>query len=193
MKVHELDQKPGTDLGVARAAAGPAAWLNPGMDIADQVRSAVTELGIEHEFLDCDPELADTAAFCAHYGYELDQSANTIVVASKRPLGQYAACIVLANSRLDVNKTVRGLMEVRKLSFAPADVTAEVTGMIMGGVTPFGLPADLPVYIDAAVMDCEWVIVGGGSRSLKIKIAPEALVATGGQVVDGLANPIPPS
>lgn len=159
------------------------------MDIADQVRNTVAALGVEHEFLDCDPELADTAAFCAHYGYALDQSANTIVVASKRPPGHYAACVVLANSRLDVNKTVRGLMGVRKLSFAPADVTAEVTGMIMGGVTPFGLPPELPLYVDSAIMACEWVIVGGGSRSLKIKVAPQALVAAGGQVIEGLANP----
>jgi prolyl-tRNA editing enzyme YbaK/EbsC (Cys-tRNA(Pro) deacylase) len=151
----------------------------------------VTALGFETEFIECDPELADTAAFCAHYGYELDESANTIVVASKRPPGHYAACVVLANSRLDVNKTVRGLMEVKKLSFAPAEVTAEVTGMIMGGVTPFGLPSDLPLYIDSAVMACESVILGGGSRSLKIKVAPEALVAAGGQVIEGLANPIP--
>ena len=162
------------------------------MDIAQTIKDAVTTLGVEHEFLDCDPDLADTVAFCAHYGYELDESANTIVVASKRPVGHYAACVVLANSRLDVNKTVRALMDVKKLSFAPPDVTAEVTGMIMGGVTPFGLPPDLPLYIDSAVMDCEWVIVGGGSRSLKIKVAPEALVAAGGQVIEGLANPIPP-
>lgn len=165
-------------------------WLNRIVDIAQNVKDAVAGLGFEAEFIDCDPELADTAAFCAHYGYELDQSANTIVVASKRPPGHYAACVVLANARLDVNKTVRGLMEVRKLSFAPPEVTAEVTGMIMGGVTPFGLPAELPLYVDSAVMACEWVIVGGGSRSLKIKVTPEALVAAGGQVVEGLANPI---
>jgi len=159
------------------------------MDAEQSVRQAVQTLGFEHEFLECDPDLADTAAFCAHYGYELDQSANTIVVASKRPPGQYAACVVLANTRLDVNRRVRGLMDVKKLSFAPADVTAEVTGMIMGGVTPFGLPPELPVYIDSAVMACEWVIVGGGSRSMKIKIAPQSLAAAGGEVIEGLANP----
>ena len=161
------------------------------MDVEQRVRAAVEALGLEHEMLPCDPELADTAAFCAHYGYELDRSANTIVVASKRPPGCYAACVVLANTRLDVNKTVRNLMDVRKLSFAPADVTAEVTGMIMGGVTPFALPDDVPIYIDAAVMERDWVIVGGGSRSLKIKISPQALVAVGGQAITGLANPIP--
>lgn len=156
-----------------------------------KVRAAVAALGVDHEFIDCDPDLADTAAFCEHYGYELDESANTIVVASKRPPGRYAACVVLANTRLDVNKTVRNLMEVKKLSFAPADVTAEVTGMIMGGVTVFGLPPELPLYVDSRIMDKDWVIVGGGSRALKIKVAPQALTAVGGIPIESLAKPIP--
>ncbi len=154
------------------------------------VKEAVVALGVEHEFLPCDPELADTAAFCEHYGYSLEDSANTIVVASKKPPGHHAACVVLANSRLDVNKKVRSLLGVRKLSFAPPDITAEVTGMIMGGVTAFGLPDELPLYIDAAVMQREWVIVGGGSRSLKIKVPPQALLAAGGEAIEGLAFPI---
>ena len=156
-----------------------------------KVRAVVEALGVDHEYLDCDPELADTALFCEHYGYALDQSANTIVVASKRPPGQYASCVVLADTRLDVNKRVRGLMEVKKLSFAPPELTAEVTGMIMGGVTVFGLPPDLPLYVDSTIMDKEWIIVGGGSRSLKIKVPPAALTAVGAIPVEGLANPIP--
>lgn len=159
------------------------------MTIEDRVRNAVAALGVEHEFLACDPELADTAAFCEHYGYSLDESANTIVVASKRPPGQHAACLVLANTRLDVNRKVRDLMGVKKLSFAPADVTAEVTGMIMGGVTVFGLPEDLPLYVDSRIMERDWVIVGGGSRSLKIKVPPSAITAAGGIPVDDLAKP----
>lgn len=155
-----------------------------------EVRAAVEALEVDHEFIDCDPDLADTAAFCEHYGYSLDESANTIIVASKRPPGQYSACVVLANTRLDVNKKVRNLMDVKKLSFAPPDVTAEVTGMIMGGVTVFGLPPDLPLYIDSRIMDKEWVIVGGGSRALKIKVPPAALTAVGGMPIEDLANPI---
>ncbi len=162
------------------------------MDIEQHVRDAVEALGVEHEFLPCDPDLADTASFCEHYGYALDESANTIVVASKRPPGHHAACVVLADSRLDVNKKVRSLLGVRKLSFAPAEVTAEVTGMIMGGVTAFGLPPELPLYVDSRIMEKEWVIVGGGSRTLKIKVPPAALLAAGGEAVEGLANPIEP-
>lgn len=161
------------------------------MDIEQRVRDTVAGLGVEHEFIACDPDLADTAAFCEHYGYELDESANTIVVASKRPPGKYAACLVLADTRLDVNRKVRDLMGVKKLSFAPADVTAEVTGMVMGGVTVFALPRDLPLYVDSRIMSKEWVIVGGGSRSLKVKIPPAAIAAVGGVPVEDLAKAIP--
>ena len=86
--------------------------------------------------IDCDPALADTADFCAAYGYSMDDSANAILVAGRSEPPLYAVCVVLASTRLDVNRTVRKRLGVRKASFAPADVTADVTGMALGGVTP---------------------------------------------------------
>ncbi len=159
-------------------------------DIEARVRAAAAAFDPEHEIVDCDPALADTAEFCAHYGYPLDKSANTILVASRRPPGHNAACVVLATTRLDVNSRVRGLLGVRKVSFAPADLTMELTGMAVGGVTPFALPGGLPLYVDQRIMDLDWVILGGGSRSIKVKISPEALVELGAEVIEDLAKPI---
>ena len=157
-------------------------------DIERRVRAALDSTGLDYELIACDPDLADTAAFCAHYGYPMEQSANTIVVASRKPPDHYAACVVLATHRLDVNKRVRRLMGVQKLSFAPPEVTAEVTGMLIGGVTAFALPSSLPLWVDAAVMEHEWVILGGGSRSLKIKADPGVLTRLpGAEVIEGLA------
>lgn len=160
------------------------------MTIEERVMAGLDATGITYEVIECDPELADTAAFCAHYGYPESQSANTIVVASRKPEGHHAACVVLATARLDVNKTVRSKLGVRKVSFAPPDLTSEITGMAMGGVTPFGLPGSLPLWVDAGVMELDWVILGGGSRSMKIKVDPAVLVAVGGEVLEGLAHPI---
>lgn len=155
--------------------------------IEAKVRAVVAQLDPSHEIVECDPALADTAEFCAHYGYPLEQSANTIVVASRKPPGTNAACVVLATTRLDVNSRVRKLLGVRKVSFAPAETTMELTGMAVGGVTPFALPESLPLFVDSRIMDLEWVILGGGSRSIKVKIAPAALVGLGAEVVDDLA------
>jgi prolyl-tRNA editing enzyme YbaK/EbsC (Cys-tRNA(Pro) deacylase) len=141
-----------------------------------RVIAALERLGCRYEIVPCDPELADTAAFCAAYGIPLGQSANAILVSSRRPPGERAVCLVLATTRLDVNGVVRRRLDVKKVSFASAEETTEVTGMEIGGVTPFGLPEGLRVWVDSRVMEPEWVIVGAGSRSAKIKIDPSVLL-----------------
>jgi prolyl-tRNA editing enzyme YbaK/EbsC (Cys-tRNA(Pro) deacylase) len=159
----------------------------------DPVLRAVAATGQPYRVMDCDPDFADTAAFCERYGIAPEDSANTIVVIGKSDPPRYCACILLATTRLDVNRTVRGLLGTRKASFASADETAAITGMLLGGVTPFGLPADLPLYVDAAVMDRPEVVVGGGSRSRKFLVAPAVLAGLpAASVVDGLAVPIAP-
>ncbi len=135
------------------------------------VRAALSALGIEYEVVECDPALADTAAFCAAYGFDPEDSANCIVVASRRPPGHHLVALVLATTRLDVNGRCCELMGVRRASFASMELTAELTGMEIGGVTPFGLPAALqPVRVDAAVLTRARVVVGGGDRSVKLVV-----------------------
>ena len=78
-----------------------------------------------------------------------------------------------ATTRLDVNHSVRALLGATKVSFASADETKALTGMMIGGVTVFALPPELPIYVDDKLMQREWVILGSGSRSSKIKISPD--------------------
>ena len=161
-------------------------------DGRDALEAALAGRG-EHELFPCDPTLADTAAFCAAYGFALEDSANTIIVAGKADPPAYAACVVLASHRLDVNRSVRARLGTRKASFASAEETRVLTGHEIGGVTAFGLPAGLPVLVDAAVMTRERIVLGGGTRSWKV-LAPPSLLLTlpGVEVVEGLANPAPP-
>jgi prolyl-tRNA editing enzyme YbaK/EbsC (Cys-tRNA(Pro) deacylase) len=161
--------------------------------VIDHLAAVAARLGLPFDVLDCDPALADTAAFCDAYGYSLEESANTILVAAKSTPPRYVACVALADRRLDVNGLIRRRLQARKASFASADATVETTGMEIGGVTPFGLPAGLPLWIDAGVMARDQVIIGGGSRSIKIRVAPAALAALpGAEVVPDLAVPAGP-
>jgi prolyl-tRNA editing enzyme YbaK/EbsC (Cys-tRNA(Pro) deacylase) len=163
--------------------------------IEHRVRVALDELAQPYEIMPCDPALADTAAFCAHYGVAPDRSANCIVVVGKGQERIYVACLVLATTRLDVNGLVRRRLGVKKASFATAEETIACTGgMQIGGVTPFGLPADLPVWIDARVAACPDVIVGGGSRACKVRVAPAVLTALPtAELVDDLALALDPT
>jgi prolyl-tRNA editing enzyme YbaK/EbsC (Cys-tRNA(Pro) deacylase) len=154
---------------------------------------ALEPLGVEYELFACDPALADTAAFCEAYGFAPEDSANTILVIGKSDPPRYAACVVLAPNRLDVNRAVRDRLGTRKASFAPAESTREITGMEIGGVTVFGMPPALPIWVDGRVMQRERIVLGGGSRSWKVIAPPSILLALPGvEVVEGLATDPPP-
>jgi prolyl-tRNA editing enzyme YbaK/EbsC (Cys-tRNA(Pro) deacylase) len=137
-----------------------------------------------------DPDLADTAAFCERYGVGLDVSANCVVIAARRGDDvRYAACVVLATTRADVNGVVRRHLDARKASFAPMDDAVALTGMEYGGITPPGLPVDWPVLVDPLVVAAGDVVIGSGVRRSKL-VLPGALLAElpGAVVVEGLAT-----
>ncbi|MGW4401313.1 YbaK/EbsC family protein [Amycolatopsis nivea] len=147
---------------------------------------APDELGVT----EIDPELADTAAFCEAYGSPLTASANCVVVAGKRA-GEvrFAAALVLATTRADVNGVIKRRLDVRKASFAPMDEAVSLTGMEYGGITPVGLPADWPILIDQAVADAPELVIGSGIRGSKLLISGAALAGLpNAEVIDGLAR-----
>lgn len=162
--------------------------VDEGARIEQRVTEVLGALGVPYDVVRIDPAYADTAQFCERYGFPMEQSANTIIVGSKKEPRQYAACVVKATTRLDVNHAVRKLMGVSRLSFATAEETMALTSMMIGGVTVFALPEGMPIYVDEGLMSCPYVILGGGSRSSKIKIAPEVFARLpGAQIIPGLA------
>ena len=159
-------------------------------DVESRVRAALSGLAIaDWEWIPIDPAFGDTADFCAEYGFDLPHCANTIIVASKRGPAAYCACIVRGCDRLDVNRTVRRLMGVSRASFASADETRRLTGMLIGGVTALALPPQLPIYADQRLLAMDYVVLGAGSRSAKIKMPPAELSKLPNlQFVDGLSQ-----
>ncbi|MEE6258506.1 YbaK/EbsC family protein [Plantactinospora sonchi] len=139
-----------------------------------------------------DATLADTAAFCAAYDVGLDVSANCVVVAGKREgTVRYAACVVLATTRADVNGVVRRHLDVRKASFAPMAEAVDLTGMEYGGITPVGLPETWPILVDSRVVTMPYVVIGSGVRHSKIVLPGSALsLLPGAEVVEGLARSV---
>ena len=159
----------------------PVAAALKALDPADAALVGVAEI---------DPALADTAEFCAAYGSPMDGSANCVVVAGRRGEDtRYAACLVLASTRADVNGLVRRRLNARKASFAPMDDAVALSGMEYGGITPIGLPEDWPVLVDAGVAATPAVVIGSGVRHSKLAL-PGALAARlpGAEVIEGLAR-----
>lgn len=159
--------------------------------LADPVAAAVRQLDDARiGATEIDPDLADTAAFCEQYGSPLELSANCVVVAGKRA-GEvrYAACVVLATTRADVNGVVKRRLDVRKASFAPMDDAVQLTNMEYGGITPFGLPADWPVLIDPEAAKAPALVVGSGVRRSKLITPGETLTRLpSAEVLEGLGR-----
>ncbi len=161
--------------------------------MSDPILETVAGLGIDYDVVPCDPDLADTAQFCEAYGYSLDESANTILVVGKSDPRVYVACVVLASTRLDVNGRVKKKLGIRRTSFASGEETVAVTGQTIGGVTPFALPDDLPIWVDERVMLRDRIILGGGSRDRKLHAPPQILTALPNvEVVTDLAKEFEP-
>ncbi|MCC8244282.1 YbaK/EbsC family protein [Saccharothrix luteola] len=160
--------------------------------VADPVAAAVRSMadGARLAVAEIDPALADTAEFCAHYGSPLAASANCVVVAGKRgETVRYAACVVLATTRADVNGVVRRRLDARKASFAPMDDAVSLSGMEYGGITPIGLPEDWPVLLSPEVAAAPELVIGSGIRGSKILVPGEVLAKLpSAEVVEGLAR-----
>jgi prolyl-tRNA editing enzyme YbaK/EbsC (Cys-tRNA(Pro) deacylase) len=159
----------------------PVALALKTLDPADAALVGVAEI---------DPDLADTAQFCAAYSSPLDGSANCVVVAGRRGEDtRYAACLVLASTRADVNGLVRKRLNARKASFAPMDDAVALTGMEYGGITAIGLPEGWPLLVDAAVAAAPAVVIGSGIRGSKLALPGElAGRLPAAEVVEGLGR-----
>jgi prolyl-tRNA editing enzyme YbaK/EbsC (Cys-tRNA(Pro) deacylase) len=168
---------------------------NPGL-LAEPVRHALERLDADRArsvgVAAIDPELADTAEFCARYGVAPEASANCVVIRGRRG-GEvrFAACLVLATTRADVNGVVRRRLDARTASFAPMDEAVALTGMEYGGITPIGLPVDWPILIDAAVADASEVVIGSGIRGSKLFL-PGSLLSDlpHAELIEGLGQPV---
>jgi len=164
--------------------------------VAEPVAEALRGWGgaDEVEVAEIDPALADTAAFCERYGVSLTESANCVVVLGRRgEVSTYAACVVAATTRADVNGLVRRHLDARKASFAPVEAVTAASGMEYGGITPIGLPADWPVLVDEAVAKLPSAVIGSGIRGSKLRLPGRLLAAMpSAQVLPGLGVPVSP-
>jgi prolyl-tRNA editing enzyme YbaK/EbsC (Cys-tRNA(Pro) deacylase) len=180
MRIGILEAVPATsrlDLVAAPVAAALGAWSGP---------VPANEIGVA----EIDPDLADTAAFCQRYEVGLDESANCVVVAARRGgETRFAACVVLATTRADVNNLVRHHLDARRASFAPLDAAVAETGMEYGGITPIGLPDHWPILVDAAVAASPRVVIGSGLRRSKLTLPGKALADLDhAEVLEGLGR-----
>ena len=90
------------------------------------------------EIFECLDEFSDTENFCNHYGFDIEDSCNAILIKAKKPEEFYAMFCVLGANRLDVNHKAKEAMGAKRVSFASRDEAELVSEQIYGGISPLG-------------------------------------------------------
>ncbi|NIH57110.1 prolyl-tRNA editing enzyme YbaK/EbsC (Cys-tRNA(Pro) deacylase) [Brooklawnia cerclae] len=137
-----------------------------------------------------DPTISDTDALCQAHGLPLEVMGNAVLVTGRRQGEERRCCaMALGSRRVDVNGVLKRRLDVRKASFAPMEEATESSGMEYGGITPVGLGAQWPVWLDETVRDVEWLCIGSGVRRSKLVLHGASLLALpGAELVEGLTR-----
>lgn len=130
-------------------------------------QASLKEIGI----VEIDPQYSDSANFCEQFKVDLQLATNCVIVEARRGDQRwFAAVLIPASSRADINGIARRTLGARSVSFAPMEVAVRESGMEYGGITPIGLPGEWPLLIDAAVMHSDVRILGAGKRCAKLVV-----------------------
>jgi prolyl-tRNA editing enzyme YbaK/EbsC (Cys-tRNA(Pro) deacylase) len=150
--------------------------------LAAPVAAALTDLHDETVGVAAiDASLSDTAAFCEAYKVTPEQAANCVILEARDGTERsYAACVVLGSTRADVNGLIKKTMQVRKVSFASMEIAVALSNMEYGAITPVGLPAAWPIFIDKRVAESDYLIIGSGVRGSKLAVRGPFLAALPG-------------
>lgn len=92
--------------------------------------------------------------------------------------------LILTSGDNKVAEKIVGAQLGVEIQFAPPEFVREQTGFAIGGVSPFGLIKEIPIYIDRDLLDHSIIWAAAGSHHAVFSIQPQTLVnTTGCQVI----------
>ncbi|MBE0476282.1 MAG: YbaK/EbsC family protein [Coriobacteriia bacterium] len=153
----------------------------------ERVRAVLREHGLE-EGLVTFPTSTATAALAAEaVGCELGQIVKSLVFEVD---GRPVLALVAGDRRGDAEAIARE-SGGSGATMADAGMVREATGYAIGGVSPFGLPAGLPVLVDASLLRFEVVYPAAGTPSSAARVPlPKLLALVGGRLAPISSSPV---
>jgi Cys-tRNA(Pro) deacylase len=89
---------------------------------------------------------------------------------------QHKPLIVLMHGDREVStKNLARSLGVKTVAPCKPEVAQKHTGYIVGGTSPFGTRAQLPVYAEKTIFDLPKIYINGGKRGFLISIEPQVL------------------
>jgi prolyl-tRNA editing enzyme YbaK/EbsC (Cys-tRNA(Pro) deacylase) len=136
----------------------------------ESVRAWLAAHAPELRLIEAHASTATVADAAAALGVEPARIAKTLSVRA----GEKTFLLVArGDARLD-NAKCKAEFGARPRMLGPEETLA-LTGHAVGGVCPFGLATDLPVYVDVSLRDFDLVYPAAGSRNSSVEVTPERL------------------
>jgi prolyl-tRNA editing enzyme YbaK/EbsC (Cys-tRNA(Pro) deacylase) len=142
--------------------------------ITTRIRTLLDEAGVTYETFEHEAVRTSLEASQVRGGYGLHQGAKSIIVKAKTPEGKRFLMFVVPGNKRFHEGFVKRALGFRDIRFASEEEVKTITGGVLpGGVPPFGVLFDLPVYADETLFDNERIIFNAGDRRFSIALRAE--------------------
>ena len=146
---------------------------------------AVAASGAAHRIVEFEPA-RDLNEAADRRGTTVDRILKTMVVRTGED--GYVLTLIPGDRVIDW-ALLRDFLGLRRLSLADAAQALEATGYRRGTITPFGVPATLPIIVDDRAVGKGEVSVGAGVPGVAIHIDADALIAAVGATPSAITKP----
>ena len=143
----------------------------------EKVRAYLKERGVDDRIMEFDQSTATVIEAAAVVGVEPARIAKTLTFKNKAGDG----CIIVVaagDARVD-NHGFRDRFGLKARMCTPEEAV-RYTGHAVGGVCPFAVPAETPVYLDESLKRFETVFPAAGNAQSAVRLTPEELFAASG-------------
>jgi Cys-tRNA(Pro) deacylase len=123
--------------------------------------------GLEIDFVAPGVPMATVPLAAQAIGVPEDQILKTLLFVGET--GEFVVAIATGTRRIDRGRLARAARVRKPRPANPADVIA-VTGYPAGGVAPLGLPASIPIIVDAATAALSFAYGGGGLEHVLLRV-----------------------
>ncbi|MCP5368976.1 MAG: YbaK/EbsC family protein [Hyphomicrobiales bacterium] len=153
-----------------------------------RVRAALVAAGLDDRVM----ELADTARSAQDAAASIGTELGSIVKSLVFRVGERPVMALVAGDRQCREKHLKQVLDLPgKVRRADADTVRAATGYAIGGVSPAGLPGELPVVVDASLARFATVYAAAGHPHCVFPATFDELVALSGGLVDDAISHCP--
>ena len=150
----------------------------------ERVRAILDQHGLADRLVEFEQSTKTAQMAADAMGCELGQIVKSLVFV----VGGVPVLALVAGDRRGDGDAIAALVGGESARFADADTVRAATGYAIGGVSPFGLPEGLPIFLDDSLERFDSVYPAGGTPSTMVQLTMGELLELSGARVARISH-----